>query len=450
MGLHHTQLFPHETSSHEMLERAKVARSLYVRDKSLCTTRGSVSWLPTHDCNITSQLSAAVERQLPYSNALQMAMIQDEIYRLTNTASFRTSRPSRSQTTKALRSIEHQLEQYTRTFGIFNCQASSYNSRRAMLTLDFLTTRILAVQHGSKQRHAEQLRSDARASCFLLLIAHGVQDRQVIDAFNALAFQRTARSDRDENLSTFEPSAVSFASILDAFSIPAFFILLKDVLRSSENDSGSNSDLDLLRKVSTCYTNSTERMQSNSYHRKVAWTFEQLLIIHDLIKNPDQHHPASVAPSVSMSQMLLSLNAQPDDCFNIPPSRPLGDAPNFSFSPQPTTTTPFSWDIGSSIPSSLGPCTPFGSTNSGDASETGISDMLDQLRPGGSNDSPARTMSWPEIAPEPPNTTARKRLRTHDESEIPIEKSGQPYMFFNSQARRFPAANVGSSSTPLG
>lgn len=102
-------------------------------------------------------------------------MIQDDIYRLAHTASFRTSSPSKSKTAKVLRSIEHQLVQYTRTFGIFNCQAASYNFRRAVLTLEFLTTRILALQHGSEQRHAEQVRSDARASCLLLLIAHGVQ-----------------------------------------------------------------------------------------------------------------------------------------------------------------------------------------------------------------------------------------------------------------------------------
>ncbi|KAH8703682.1 hypothetical protein BGW36DRAFT_355095 [Talaromyces proteolyticus] len=422
MGLHQTQLFPHETSAYETLERAKVVQSLYVRDKSLCTTRGSVSWMPTHDCNIAPQLNAAIERQVPYSDTLQLAMIQDDIYRLTHTASFRTSGPSKSQTAKALRSIEHQLDQYTRTFGILNCQASSYNSRRAMLTLEFLTTRILALQHGSEQRHAEQVRSDARASCLLLLIAHGVQDRQVIDTFNALTCQGTVPSDRDENLSAIEVSTISFASILDAFSLPAFFILLEDLLRPSENDNGYNAGLDLLRRVSTCYINSTERMQSNSYHRKVAWTFEQLLTISDLIRNPEQHQPASVSPTTSTSQMMFSLNTQTDDFFHMSPSRPIGDGSSFSFSPQQTTRKPFSWDIRPSVPPSLGLYTPFGSANSADTSETGISDMLDQLRQGDPNGSPERSMLWSEIAPEPPTT--RKRLRPNEESDIPTEKNG--------------------------
>lgn len=449
MGLHQTQLFPHETSSYEILERAKVIQSLYVRDKSLCTTRGSVSWLPTHDSNIVPQLSAAIERQVPYSDTLKLAMIQDDIYRLTHTASFRTSRPSKSQTAKLLLSIEHQLEQYTRTFGIFNCQASSYNPRRAMLTLEFLTTRILALQQGSEQRHAEQIRSDARASCLLLLIAHGARDRQVIDSFNALTCQTATCSDLDENLTTIEASTVSFASVLDAFSLSAFFILLKDILRSSENDGRSVADLDLLRRVSTCYINSTERMQSNSYHRKVAWTFEQLLTISEMIKNPEHHQPIpDVAPTASMSQMIQSLNTQTDEYFNISPSRPIGDESNFSFSPQQTANTPYSWDIVSSLPSSLGPFTPFGSTNSADASETGISDMLDQLRQGDSNGSPGRSMSWPEVIPEPPTSRKRLRLRLNEESDNPAEKSRGGYANFNTQGRKFISANVGGS-TPL-
>lgn len=408
MGLHQAQLFPDETSAYDTLERAKVVQSLYVRDKSLCTTRGSVSWMPTHDCNIAPQISSAVDRRRPYLEKLHLARIQDDIYRLTHTASFRTSGHNNLQTAKALRSIEHQLEQYTRTFGIFTCRASSYNSSRAMLTLEFLTTRILALQHGSEQRHAERLRSDARTSCLLLLIAHGVQDRQVVDAFNTLTCQSTPQSDPGENLSAIEASAVSFATVLDAFSLPAFFILLKDILRFSENDNRSNADLDLLRRVCACYTLSTERMQSNSYHRKVAWTFEQLLSISDLIKHPEKHQLASVTPTTSISQVTLSQDTQAEDFFSIAPSHPIGDGSSFS------------WDIKSSAPSSLGLHTPFGSANSVDISEIGISDMLNQLRHGESSGSPEWSMSWSDVAPQPPNT--RKRLRAHKDSDVATEK----------------------------
>ena len=348
MGLHHTRLLPRETSAYEQLESAKVLQSLYVRDQSLCMTRGSVSWLPTHDSNIGPQLSAAIELQVPYHDTLQLAMIKDDISRLTHAASFRTSKTSKLQTAKALRSIEHQLDQYIRTFDLFHHQASSYNSHLAMLTMEFLNTRILALLLGSKQRHAEHIRSDARASCLLLLIAHGSQDRQVMDDFDALTCQKTT-GNQDETSSTIEASTVSFASVLDAFSLPAFFILLKHRLLSSESDTGSNADLKLLRRVSACYTSSTEQMQSNSYHRKVAWTLEQLLTISGLIKNPE-HHPHGFVTSTSMSEMPLSPNAQINNYCNISPWRSKADETSFSFMPQPTASTPLSWDFVSSIP----------------------------------------------------------------------------------------------------
>ncbi|CAO2648115.1 Nn.00g090370.m01.CDS01 [Neocucurbitaria sp. VM-36] len=412
MGLHHAQLFPHETSTYENIERAKVVQSLYVRDKSLCTTRGSVSWLPTHDCNIGSQLSTAIELQAPYHDILQRAMIQDEIYRLTHAASFRTSGTSKSQTAKELRYIEHQLVRYTQTFGLFNCEASSYNSRLALLTMEFLNTRILALQLGSEQRHAEQLRSDARASCLLLLIAHGVQDREVLDEYDTLTCQNTT-GHQDETSSTIKASTGSFASVLDAFSLPAFFILLKDGLLSSENDDRSNADLELLRRVCTCYIDSTEPMQSNSYHRRVAWTFEQLLTISDLIKNPEYHHDEFVAPT-PLSQLILSLSTQTNNHSTFSRASSIGGEPSFSFLSQPTASTPFPWYTAASNPSSLELYTPFSSANSADASETGISNVPDQLRQGGSNSSPERSMSWHEITPE--SHTTRKRLRTDEES----------------------------------
>jgi hypothetical protein len=431
MGLHHAQLFPHEASTDEALERAKVVQSLYSQDKSLCTTRGSVSWLPSYDCNIASQLSGAVERQAPYSDRCQLAMIQDDIYRLTHAISRRTSKhgsTTKSQAAQALQSIEQQLDQYARIFGIFDSQASYYNSpRRAMIPLEFLTTRILALQHGSEPRHAEQVRSDARASCLLLLIAHGAQDRQVVDAFNSLTSHTTSPSPRNKYLSATEASTISFASVLDAFSVPAFFILLKHLLQSTENDSiaESNTDLNLLRRVSACYTNSTGRMQSNSYHRKVTWIFDQLLAIIDLLKHPRQPPPGSVPQPASISEIMLpnssphipSLQLPAVDFFNVSTSPLKGDQP-------PPAGTSFSWDNWSSVPSSLGPNTPFGSSNSVDVSGTVTSDLLAQIL-GSSQchpDGSGQSMTWSASAPEPP--TARKRLRTHDESDIPIEKNG--------------------------
>ncbi|THV49721.1 hypothetical protein BGAL_0182g00130 [Botrytis galanthina] len=198
------------------------------------------------------------------------------------------------------------------------------------------------VAHGSGQKHAVQFRSDARTSCLLLLVANGVQDPQIIDTFNALACQKIATANRDEKPCTIEANTVSFTSMLDAFSLPAFFTLLKDLLQLSDNDQVSNSDFGSLRRVSACYINSAERMQFRSYHRKVAWTFKQLLMIISLIRHPEQDQSIFMASTASTFGMIISLNAQSRDFFKISSPGSIGDGSTFSYSPQPAGSTFFS------------------------------------------------------------------------------------------------------------
>ena len=425
MGLHQTQLFPHQNSTNEVLERAKVLQSLYVRDKSLCTTRGSVSWLPTHDCGIAHQFSAAMERtpeRVPWSGALQLAMIQDQVYNLVHTATSRTDKQSKSQKYKAIRTIEHRFDQYERILGASNKQNSSLDFSHAMATLEFLATRMLAFRYGSEQRHLEQVRLDARNSCLLLLKAHGDKNNKSSGAQNSTSGQISDYSDDDGHLPAAKPSTPCFASILDAFSVPAFFIILENLLRDSPKESDFGADLKLLQRVSACYNKATEQMQSNSYHRRVAWTFEQLLDIHELIKNGSVASDLISIPTEDpISQMTLSLNTGAHDDFNLNsyPSHTMGDGSNLSSSSHMTTNTPFTWDLGSSIPSSLEMYTPFTSTGLGGGLESSVVDMFNQLRQDSPNDSSGGSLSLSEVCPEQPTT--RKRPRTLDRLDAPLE-----------------------------
>ncbi|KAK7181151.1 hypothetical protein PSPO01_12783 [Paraphaeosphaeria sporulosa] len=421
MGLHQTQLFPGDTSGYEAIERSKVLQSLYVRDKSLCTARGAVSWLPTNDCVIAHQISAAND-QGPYSSALQLAMIQDQAYSLAHTAASRISKASKLRTTKIVRSVEHRLTQYERSFGVLDRQASSYSSNHAILALEFLATRILALQYGSEQRHAEQVRLDARTSCLLLLIAHGTQDREVLDAFNARPGQTSNSLDGGGHLNEIESRTVSLTSILDAFSVPAFFILLEDHLRHSENDKCSDADLRLLRRVSTCYNKGTEKMQSSSYHRRVSCIFEQLLTINDLITGPPTHdHSVSFDTTEPMSQLVLSLNTQTQDDLDVSPPHSLGDGSSLSSLSQFATNphTPFSWDLGSSIPSSLEMYAPVSSAGLGDTLEHGMIDLFSQFRQGSPIDNSGQFISLSEISPN--QNATRKRPRPLNDLDFTTE-----------------------------
>ena len=418
MGLHHVQHLHNHVVPDEALERAKVLRSLYSRDKSLCTTRGCISWLPSDDCDIASQLGAAVAPQASFSDRLQLAIIQEDIHRLTNVDS-RRKPSSSSQLRAAVQRIEQQLDQYARAFHIFGAETCHF-PRRALIPLEFLATRILALQHGSEPRHTEQVRSDASASCLLLLLAHGNKDRQIIDAFNSQICPTTPAPPQPRDSTATETGTIPFASVLDAFSVPAFFILLEGLLQSTDDLPASTTDLDLLRKVSACYTENTGRLQSNSYHRKVAWIFDRLLTTIDLCKQPQQHLPESPNPPTSMAETMLfnlptpytSLQPQTVDFSSIPTPK---DLPNFMSQSTPPPGISLPWDNWLSVASSLGPTTPSVMANSMDGFGAAVPDLLaDMLGPPSQRclGASAQAKEWPASASEP--SVAPKRRRTHE------------------------------------
>lgn len=195
---------------------------------------------------------------------------------------------------QTLHLIERQLEQYTQDFGILNHEAAYYKySHHSMITLEFLATRILALQHGSEPRHGEKIYSDAKASCLLLLVACGAKDLEIIDSFRTATGDSMPSSPIGYNNSPIpNANTTSFNSVLDAFSIRAFFVLLDKYLDTSDD---TDTILNLLSKVSTCYTQSTKRMPIKSYHGKIARTFDQLLEIIQLLK-AEQQQQESIPP----------------------------------------------------------------------------------------------------------------------------------------------------------
>lgn len=422
MGLPHAQLLPDDASADETLEQAKVLRSLYTRDKSLCTTRGCISWLPSDDCNFASQLAAAEKSHAPFLDRLQLAIIQDDVHRLTSADSRR--RPNSSTKSQAaVQRIEQQLDQYIHAFAIFDHDFSCF-PQRALIPLEFLATRILALQHGSEPRHAEQIRSDARASCLLLLITHGDQDHQVNDAFHSLTCPANSTSPRNQNLLATEAGTVPFASILDAFSVPAFFILLEGRLPPAGDDGplGFATDFDLLRKVSVCYSKSTRRMQSNSYHRKVALIFDRLVKLIEIFKHSRQDQQRSVSPSVSVAEMMLSHPPLPQttDFSNILTAFSQGDPSNLPFQPTSPASASMPWDSWIQVPSSLEPITPSATLNSMESLGAATPDLFAHILgpPLSFPNCPEPSKQWSEAASEP--SVASKRRRTHHESDPPL------------------------------
>ncbi|KAE8353423.1 hypothetical protein BDV28DRAFT_148082 [Aspergillus coremiiformis] len=390
MGLQHADMLPPDGSSHEAVERAKVLKALYIRDKSLCTTRGSVSWLPVCDSNITCRMRAAVEQHVPYADRLQLAIVQDEIYRVTHGGPSRPRRPSRShEIQSSLQSVEHQLQKS----GITTTQLPQ-SARRSQVQLEFLATRILAVRKDACD--AQQVITDARTSCVLVLLAHGTQTDEILNAFSILTGQpHTTPSSTPPAMD----HTIPFGTILDAFSVPAFFILLEGLLQPlGETRTGSLSDHELLRRLSECYTDRTQQMLSTSYHHKVSQIFNQALTIVDTLQTPATIPCPQNSPLDSI------------------PSTISHDLP-YWHTPSTTASSPVSWDHWLSLPMSL------------DTTSSPDPPPLTQL-------SPAHTLKAPDPMPLPwemaPSTSddvesrrPRKRSRTQTNTQ-PDSDSSSP------------------------
>ncbi|PWY79188.1 hypothetical protein BO70DRAFT_429989 [Aspergillus heteromorphus CBS 117.55] len=311
------------------VERAKVLRALYVRDRMLCLTRGSVSWLPSEDSNITAQLRLTVDHDELYTDRLRLALIQEDVYHLSHGGSARLTVRSAP---GLLQTIEQQLEDYACAFDLLQGQyhdASEYNGTRALAAMEFLNTRIIAFQHGREERHARQVRQDARTSCLLLLMAYGDPDPTILNTFNILTRGTASRNNTQQ--STTPPGAAPFGTVLDVFPVPAFFVLLQDIiLPPSSGINNIATDLDLLRRVSACYTDHASRSRTNNHHQKVAWVFAQLLALLELVPRDGPALPSTSPPQ-----------------SNDPPS------PSY-WAPPPPAGVSLAWDSWLSGTSSLG------------------------------------------------------------------------------------------------
>lgn len=305
MGLHQRHAMSDGVSPEEAQERFKVFRSLYLRDKSFSISRGSICWLPSFDCSLSSDLG-----QMPFPDStctarIQLARLQEDIYRLFHSAE--SQRQSSPKHKNALARIEQGLEQWTNEHDIFSSPCTG--GRDADLQLEFLAARISAFRGSSDPIHIRRALNDARASCLLLLISSGKQDQSILQRSDTIPTSKSlakslgkttsSRSNKGKN-STKESSSntarenasesvpILFHSLLDTFSVPAFFLLVKNVLwpLSPNDDSQAEEDINLLQKACACYKELDIRVQANNHTRKVGRAFERLLEVVNLIKNP--------------------------------------------------------------------------------------------------------------------------------------------------------------------
>lgn len=368
MGIHQTELDLPENADLESIERSKVLRSLFVRDRALCANRGAVSWLHNHDCDIISRISAGIGQPGLYSANIELAVIQDQIHHI-----IRRNRDyslwSFSKVQGALDSIDAQLQHFAAEFGVLDGRADISCPQGAFMPLEFLATRILAVQQSLHPAHKERALADSRAACLLFLISNGEREQKTVDSFYTLV-GHTGTFHTPGLCGNQLPPSVPFSSTLNAFPVASFFLLMEDIMSNVAASQVPDSDIGLLERVADCYTQLTAWMQPNSHHSKVARVFNQLLEVANMtsristqlstpcnddnvITEPVYQHANSIRPAMNL--------------VGSTRTSPQTNMLSFEDWTPNSNVSPIVWPTWLSVSSSQGPDTPAGSLDIVDA-----------------------------------------------------------------------------------
>jgi hypothetical protein len=358
MGLHQTHSGSDGITPEEAQERFMVFRSLYLRDKSYLISRGSICWLPTFDSNLSCEVGKVGFTDTNYSARIQLATLQEDIYRSFRSAESQKQSPAKRKS--SLTRIEQNLERWANAHDVFNSPSSGTSIRSIDLRLEFLATRISAFCASSEPGHIRQAIIDSRASCLILLLSHGKHEESTVERLEALLPSKSlskslgntdsSRSGKRNSSDKApapktgaecisESAPLQFHNLPDTFSVPAFFILAKNILLSDQPDDSRAEDVSLLQKVCVCYKELDARTRSNNRTRNVGRAFERLLEIVNLLRNFQQHQ-ASPQAADGISNTNAQSNSQ--DLFGSLPA-----LTDFMYLPTPSAySTPLmpSWD----------------------------------------------------------------------------------------------------------
>lgn len=329
MGLHQIHAITDGVGSEERQERYKAYRSLYLRDKWFSISRGSICWLPRSDSCLPSELSQEIACNPYYSTRLSLAIIQEDIYKLLYSAD--SPRLSVENYKSEVSRIEESLDNWAKSQEIFS-SSSSCSRDIVDLQLEFLGTRINAFRGSSDPMHLQRVLNDARASCMLLLISYGKHDDSMIEQLELLPLSKSpskslgraaTRASKRKGLNKHPQSnngkgnlvtvaPLRFHSLLDSFSVPAFFLLVTSALwpLSTRDEPQARQDLILLQQVCDCYNDLDARNPVNNYTRKVGCTFKNLLAVVNIIREFQEPQPSSSNPRQQSSDPNASTNTQ--------------------------------------------------------------------------------------------------------------------------------------------
>ncbi|KAF4455873.1 hypothetical protein FALBO_15546 [Fusarium albosuccineum] len=170
-------------SPEETLERQKVLRSLYIRDKNFVICRGSSPCLSEYESSVDRLPKSSEGDESKYLARIELARVQDEIYEKFQTTTAPDLHPSRH--SQVVSHLEHKLEQWDSKHRVTKILPTS--SESAVLMLSFFSTRLYMLRDIDDPRCYHQSFKDAKACCLLFLLATTAQpDSSLTEALDQL------------------------------------------------------------------------------------------------------------------------------------------------------------------------------------------------------------------------------------------------------------------------
>lgn len=175
MGLHQPQASSNNQPPEAVVEKSKLFRSLYVRDKNFVICQGWTSWLPAHDTDIGRSLEG---HESKHAARIHLARIQDDVCRYFHVMDI--TDPAHCQLVARL---EQKLDQWLVTYQVLKSPATT--AEQVGLILSFFATRICILRGSNDVRMALQASKDAKACCIYFLLATSPQpDPRLMDALD--------------------------------------------------------------------------------------------------------------------------------------------------------------------------------------------------------------------------------------------------------------------------
>ncbi|RMZ75369.1 hypothetical protein DV737_g5308, partial [Chaetothyriales sp. CBS 132003] len=302
MGLDEVDIAAEDIEPTEHEERLKVYHSLYIRDKSLGISRGTVCWLSGGE-NPRLRGDRSESTRANDTVRIRVSAFQERVCHLQSPAHTQgccvSSRSGFSQL-----GVQSGIIEPPDLSTIFGPDASDVTD--IDLWLEFLAARINVLRRHPKVRYTHRMLQDSRACCILFLIALGRSNDHLKQRLSSI-FDIMDGPPPSE--ATFpQPAPFLSRSLLDMFPVSALFLIAANIIRPVPGEESPAEDLELLSRVSYCYKEAIKRIRTFNRAHQIGQALEMLLEIIELMNGMTSSNDPILTSATSPEQSGTLLN----------------------------------------------------------------------------------------------------------------------------------------------